>query len=472
MNDRYLNIYHRMPWQSRTIAASLRGFYLRYWRYGPASRNLVDSALEREQWSPKQWRSHIENRLAYVLQRAAREVPYYRNYWTQRRLRGDRASWEYLPNWPILEKEALRQHARGFVADDCNVKKMFHEHTSGTSGKPLNLWWSRQTVQEWYALFEARCRIWAGVSKDDRWAILGGQLISSISDRRPPFWVWNAPLKQLYMSSYHLAPHLVPHYLEALKKYRIRYVLGYSSSLYALAHEILRQRRTDLRMAVAITNAEPLFEYQRQTISEAFRCQVRETYGMAEIVATASECQEGRLHLWPEVGSVEVFKENEAAENGASGDLVCTGLLNADMPLIRYRVGDRGSVGIGEASCPCTRTLPTLASLEGRVDDVLYTADGRRIGRLDPVFKEDLSVCEAQIIQERLDRVRLRYVPDRDFSPKHARLLIKRLQDRMGAVEVLLEEVDEIPREHNGKFRAVVCQIPDPEKILGDIRSY
>jgi phenylacetate-CoA ligase len=116
--------------------------------------------------------------------------------------------------------------------------------------------------------------------------------------------------------------------------------------------------------------------------------------------------------------------------------------------------------------------LPTLASLEGRVDDVLYTADGRRIGRLDPVFKEDLSVCEAQIIQERLDRVRLRYVPDRDFSPKHARLLIKRLQDRMGAVEVLLEEVDEIPREHNGKFRAVVCQIPDPEKILGDIRSY
>ena len=26
------------------------------------------------------------------------------------------------------------------------------------------------------------------------------------------------------------------------------------------------------------------------------------------------------------------------------GDLVCTGLLNKDMPLIRYRVGDRGAL--------------------------------------------------------------------------------------------------------------------------------
>src|SRR6185295_18022612 len=98
-----------------------------------------------------------------------------------------------------------------------------------------------------------------------------------------------------------------------------------------------------LTLTVAITNAEPLFDYQRSVIAKAFRCPVRETYGMAEIVATASECGEGALHLWPEVGCVEVFDGDHPAGNGSSGDLICTGLFNADMPLIRYRVGDRAT---------------------------------------------------------------------------------------------------------------------------------
>ena len=53
------------------------------------------------------------------------------------------------------------------------------------------------------------------------------------------------------------------------------------------------------------------------------------------------------------------------------------------MPVIRYRVGDR--LTLTDVSLPCRRgrTFPVLASLEGRIDDVLHTADGRRIGRLD-----------------------------------------------------------------------------------------
>ena len=100
-------------------------------------------------------------------------------------------------------------------------------------------------------------------------------------------------------------------------------------------------------MAVAITTAEPVYDYQRDTIAQAFNCPVRETYGMAEIVVTASECAATRLHLWPEVGWVEVMENNESLPDGASGDLVCTGLLNVDMPLIRYRTGDRGALAGG-----------------------------------------------------------------------------------------------------------------------------
>jgi phenylacetate-CoA ligase len=367
---------------------------------------------------------------------------------------------EYLENWTVLDKELVRENPTAFVADDCDTRRMFHEHTSGTTGKPVDLWWSRRTVRAWYALFEARCRRWYGLSRQDRWAILGGQMITPIDRRRPPFWVWNASLNQLYMSSYHLAPDLIPHYVDALKKYRIKYIFGYASSLYFIAQEVLQLGRRDLQMAAAITNAEPLFEYQRRTVAEAFQCPACETYGMAEIVTAASQCNAGQLHLWPEVGLVEVLESDQPARCGTVGDFICTGLLNPDMPLIRYRVGDRGILGSSKEPCACLRTLPPLTSIEGRSDDILYTSDGRSIGRLDPMFKANLPLREAQIIQETLDRVRVRYVPAPGFSREAGHSLVERLQMRMGAVEVILEQVSEVPRDGNGKFRAVICKLP------------
>jgi phenylacetate-CoA ligase len=464
MSDTFLRLYHRLPGCVRTTAASLRGYYLRSWRYGPETERLVAEALEREHWSPERWNGWQKERLSYLLHRAATQVPYYREQWTARRRRGDRASWEALQNWPVLEKETLRENPAAFVADDCDVRQMFHEHTSGTTGKSLDLWWSRATVRAWYGLFEARCRRWHGVSRHDRWAILGGQLVTPAAQRRPPFWVWNTAFNQLYMSSYHLAPDLIPHYLDALRRYRITYLWGYTSSLYALAQEVRRRNDPGLEMTVAITNAEPLFAYQRAAIAEAFLCPVRETYGMAEIVATASECPDGRLHLWPEAGCVEVLEGDRPVAQGSAGDLVCTGLLNADMPLIRYRVGDGGSLPIADLPCSCGRLLPTLGSVEGRLDDLLYTADGRRIGRLDPVFKESLPIREAQIIQEALDRVRVRYIPAPGFTSEAAQSIVERLQARMGAVKVILDGVEELPREANGKFRAVICRVPAEER--------
>ncbi len=90
---------------------------------------------------------------------------------------------------------------------------------------------------------------------------------------------------------------------------------------------------------------------------------LRETYGMSEAVAAASECSAGRLHLWPEVGWLEVLSDEAGAEDG-TGELVTTGLLNLDMPLIRYRVGDRGPARGQGRTCACGRTLPMFASLE------------------------------------------------------------------------------------------------------------
>ena len=407
-----LNIYHSLPSWMRSSAASLHGWHLRSWRFGPESPRLRSEALEREQWSQAQWERWRNERLSFVLRKAATEVPFYRRLWAERRRQGDMSSWDQLENWPILEKESVRSDSRSFVVDGCHPKSMFPAYTSGTTGTPVNLWRTRHTMRSLYALSTARTKGWHGVTPEDRWAKLGGQVVTPGSRREPPFWVWNAALNQLYMSTYHLAPHLIEHYLDALVRYRVKYVFGYTSSLFALAQEALRSGRTDIKLKVVITEAEPLFEHQRRAIAEAFQCPVRETYGMGEMVTAGSECAEGTLHQWPEVGVVEVLENNQPVADGESGELVCTTLMNSDMPLIRYRVGDRGQLN-SKPSCRCGRPLPSMQISEAGSYDLLVTSDGRRILGLEDVFF-NMPIREAQIVQERLDLIRARYVPAPD----------------------------------------------------------
>jgi phenylacetate-CoA ligase len=454
MNRHLLRVYHLLPYPARCAAAGLFGMYLDRWRYDHATEELVQEALEREHWTSGQWRLWREERLAAVLHRAATEVPYYREQWAERRRRGDRCSWEILENWPILEKEELRRNPAQFLAADCEKRHMFAEHTSGTTGTPLVLWRSRETVRKWYALHEARTRLWHQVTRHDRWAIVGGQKVVPVGQRNPPFWVWNPGSKQLYLSAFHVAPARSESYLDALSQYKVKFILGYTASIATLAAEALRIRRR-LPMKVVITNAEPVSEAQRSVIEEAFQCSVRETYGMAEIVAAASECEAGHLHDWPEAGIVE---------DAPDGQLIATGLMNADMPLIRYRSGDRKIPPASNAPCSCGRTLPLFGSVEGRLDDVLYLRDGRQIGRMDPVFKADLPLRESQIIQESLDRLRVRYVPAAEFAIDSPDRIAQSIRDFIGPMDIVFEQMDAIPREPNGKFRSVICRLPRNER--------
>jgi phenylacetate-CoA ligase len=278
-------------------------------------------------------------------------------------------------------------------------------------------------------------------------------------------------MHQLYMSSYHLASDLIPFYFDALERYRVRYILGYTSSLCSLAIAGKEQNRK-LRMDVVLTNAEPLYAHQRELISEVFQCPVRETYGLAEAVVAASECTAGKLHLWPDAGITEVldWQSDQPVPAGTTGRIVATGLLDPDMPLIRYETGDSGALDPDQGPCECGRTLPRLLRVEGRNDDILWTRDGRRVGRLDPVFKAGLHIKEAQIVQQSLGRVIVRLVPATGYTEADERLVTAQLKDRLGDIAVDFETLDLIPREPNGKFRAVVCRLSEEEK-RGLLRS-
>lgn len=462
---KHLSLFHRLPPCGRDFAASAHGFYLRCRRYGPETDRLVAEAREREHWSPERLQQWQYAQTAELLGKAAELVPYYREHWQRRRAGGDRSSTSLLSNWPLLRKEQVRRTPEAFVMEGAANPHFRIEHTSGTTATPLRLWVSRETDRRWYACMEARWRGWYGLSRRDRWGILGGQLVAPIEQKKPPFWVWNAGLNQLYLSSYHLAPETCAAYVKALRQHRLVYLWGYASALCNLAAMIAQQGLEAPQYKVVISNAEPLFAHQRELISKVFGCAVRDTYGMSEFVGGASECDHGKLHLWPEAGVVEVLADesDEPVPWGTVGRLVCTGLTNQQMPLIRYEVGDRGAIAPPDHRCACGRTLPILLSVEGRSDDVILTADGRRIGRLDPVFKSDMPIREAQVIQESLDHIRLLVVPGEGFSPSTERHLAGALQERVGRVRIEVKLVTAIPRSANGKFRAVISRVKPSE---------
>ncbi len=291
--------------------------------------------------------------------------------------------------------------------------------------------------------------------------MFGGQLVVPSTRVSPPFWVHNWPMNQLYISTNHIARQNVAAMAAELRRFAPRFLIGYPSSVALFSRLCLEADVALPQLEVAISNAEPLDEGQRSVIGEAFRCPVRNTYGMGEMAAGASECEHGTLHLWPEAGIVEVLTDDGRISNvpGDRGRLVLTGLLNFAMPLVRYEIGDRGSVPT-PSDCPCGRTLPVLGEVEGRSADFLVTPDGRHVFWVNPIFR-DLPIAEAQIVQHAVDHIEIKVVAQSGPLPDDAVTeLTSRLQHRVGAsVVVNVNELDAIPRDRSGKFRPVVSRL-------------
>ena len=143
---------------------------------------------------------------------------------------------------------------------------------------------------------------------------------------------------------------------------------------------------------------------------------------------------------------------------GVEGRILTTGLLNDTQPLIRYDIGDVAS--LSPTPCTCGRSLPVLKNLVGRLEDVVICPDGREMVRFDGIFVGMPNVIEAQLIQDRIDLIRVRVVASERFGPADEELIKTRVAiERLGNVQVIVERVAKLDRTHGGKFRAVVSKV-------------
>jgi phenylacetate-CoA ligase len=448
-------IYQQLPNFIKSLLASFYGMRLQK-RRTYLRATYEENLKERSTWTQAEYLNWQKNEIAEMLVYAAQKVPYYRNYWTGK----DQTNIRDINAWPILEKDIVRNHPTQFISDDFNIKDLSVMHTSGTSGKPMTIYLSKESVGLWYALYDIRIKKENGVDPlHDAYGTFAGQLVCAQNETKPPFWVHNQFGKQVYFSSYHLNDKNIDSYVKAIFDYKLTYLMGYTSALHSVV-VLAKAKNIQLpKLKLVITNAEPLFDHQRELISTAFQCPVVQTYSGCEFAFGGTEDLQKNMWLWPESGLLEVLTDDGQIQPFGQGAFLATGLVNKAMPLIRYKIGDSGTIENPEITKSKGNMLQ-LTSIDGRTDDLIKTPDGRLVGRLDPVFKADFAIKEAQIIQEKLNLIILKVVEDIHFNEAQKNELIDRLKDRVGdGMEVKYESVKSIERNANGKFKAVISMV-------------
>jgi len=459
---RFLKIYNRMPAPLWPLFASFQAYLLKKRRYGEIFKKALPEIAERTWWDEGRIREFQYRQLREIMNRASQFVPAYRSNPCVSE-KSSQNPVEVLKKWPLLTADQFRKNPDDYLdpeysgADGCVI--LF---TSGTTGTPKKIVRDARAEQLNYAYTEARWKNLAGVKLGDHWVMIGGQLVVPVERRRPPFWVPAYPMGQLYVSSYHLQPEFARYYMKAIKSWHPTYILGYASSLDMLASFVESTGiRPDLKCI--ISNAEPLYEHVRERLERTFQCAVYDTYGATEGAFMGFECSAGRMHMSSDFGLVEILREDGTeCEPEELGRVVVTGLTNRAMPLIRYVNGDTASWARPEA-CPCGCAFPVIERIEGRTDDLIELPNGRLVGRMDPVFKAEFPIRQAQIIQRKDLSIDVLIVTDdaagqgRVWEPKHEQALLKELHARLGdEVPVRLKYVDKIQCGSNNKFKAVL----------------
>lgn len=453
------SFYQKSPVFLQNLLVSIYGYYLHFQRYGSVTDDFVKRLSELE-YAPKMQIEAMETvALRHIIDHAYQTVPYYHTLFDEHGLKPDDIRDKAdLRKIPILEKEVIRTYPERFLSKSCNPKGLHIAYTSGTTGTPLRLYQSIDFIRRMYACHDV-LRKWAGVSLKVRRATFGGRMVVAAELSKPPFWRYNAAENQMLFSSYHLNEQNLHFYIEKLLEFQPSEIIGYPSSIYTIANYLVKHGVTGARPKVIFTNSETLLSWQRSVIEEAFGCVVYDWYSSEEFGCFIGQCELGGYHIFPFVGIVELLPLSEQRKNGyAEGELVCTNLLNKDMPLLRYKMGDVGRWSRND--CSCGRSWPVFESIVGRIDDYVTRADGTQIGRLDHVFKGVTGVKEAQIHQISFDRIEVNLVVDDQYSSAIENKLELNLIERIGEdFRISFNYQSSIPRTTRGKFRAVISDV-------------
>lgn len=427
-------------------------------RFSKHFHRYVANFKSREYFNKEQFTLYQQEKLSEILTEAWKS-PYYSKVFSESNITPNDSNLDILKKIPLLSKETVRIKYRDLLTTKKIPQSTIVQKSSGTTGTPTNIYYTKEFHAFELATSEARNLNWAGVNYKDRRVMFGVRKVCAFQQDKPPFWRFSPRENMAYASIYHLSPRFLHNYMDFLRSYKPAIIMGYPSALYTIANYAIENKDYPFPARAIVTMAETLELRVRQALEKTWNCRVFDRYGAVEGCMFVSQCEYGKYHVSPDVGIIEILgRDGKACPPGVIGEVVCTGLHNKLQPLIRYKVGDVACWSLDQ-DCLCKRQMPIIERIEGRFEDICYTPDGREILRFDTVFKGLDTIKEAQVVQESMDLFTIYVVPTKDFSLTDIERLKENMKLHVGNIQTNIELVSEIERTSSGKFKAVVSKI-------------
>jgi phenylacetate-CoA ligase len=440
------SVYNRMPGVGRDTLTTIRGLMLPRNRRRKVTRALLQELQNHEEWMAQRIRAYQLNLLGRIITHARTTCPYYASYPPF-----EESTFPFLCQYPVLDRECVRQNANSMISTSSSSRHRICVRTTGTTGAALNVFYDDDIVRAVWALHLRQWQ-WAGVNLNQpRITFFGSQVVPP-GRKHPPYWTHNLFERQVLASSFHLSSSTAGDYVQFLARNRGKVIEAFPSILAVLADFVLA-RGAPVPMKAIFTSGEPVHPFIRERAERAFCTRVWDTYGMTEHCGLIQECEHGKMHLIPESGYLEILDESDrAVPVGTEGYFVWTGFLNTTMPLIRYRIGDRGLWSDGDA-CPCGRHFPVVKPTITRDSDMLFCPNGLMLSPriLNQTLKAVTNLQFCQFVRKTENELVVRAVtrsPERAMGELAA--LCQRVQELVGPQMHVSFELAERPMLRSG----------------------
>lgn len=447
-----------------------------------ASMTEALQTMKRVQWlSPDELLGRSHKKLAALLHHAAGHVLFYRDFYSATALSAENLSaMDRLSQFPVVSKKLYTQYApEHFLATNVPSERRLLWSTSGSTGEPFSFYLDRKAMPLAFAshmFFDS----WYGLRPFERYVRIvmpptaRPKLASGTSIATQARWLVANRLQHVYESLTQLKICVmevdrgqVDKIYHQLEKFRPSFILGYTSTLAFISHELLdRKMPLGHPLKGIITIAETLSPQRREIIEAYFNAPIINRYGLREFGTwSAQNCSHAptQLHINSEMVVCEILRaDGSSASYGELGRVVLTDLHNYARPFIRYDTGDLAVAGSGP--CSCGRGFPLLLRLDGRSLETIVTKSGKEInpvvlgrylreGGPSSLYSNHLeSIKHYQLVQETSASVLMLVVANKEFD----RVKSERLRIDLGRLfgddmSVAVKVVDEIKCESSGK---------------------
>lgn len=429
------------------IGSQLRGHYAEF--------------LAASRWPAEHLERLHAERLASLLDHAAKVVPFYR----------DRVSAPELSAFPILRKEDIHEHFDGMMepsllAEYRAEKKprgysWIEVKTGGSTGTPTTVIHDKD-FRDWGRAGRLYSQWMCGFPIGTPFFQLWGSM-RDINDAKDSTQkrVLNSLLQVHPLNAFLMDDARMAGYLREIGESRIDHLMAYVDAADQLARFQEKSGKPMRPLKSIMACAGTVTDEVREKLSRVLGARVHNKYGSRECADMACECAAGGFHIYATGIHLEIVDDSgQPVPVGTTGRILVTLLQNRRFPIIRYEIGDIGA--LSSATCECGSPLPLLERVEGRISEIITAANGAYVS---PVYIRHLigvthnpgALERFQFVQTGAAEYSLVLQLEAAFSDADfevlAALIRRDLATVLGAAAQLnVTRVAEIPPSESGKF--------------------